>query len=466
MRSQGLTWSALTLLGLACLSGQTAGAFPVTPASPSYEISPENLREAASIALRTQRPEVAFEAAQALLTRDSQDFPAQLLLSYAARDLGRFDTARSAARAALRLAKTEAQRHDATLALAQAQASAGRQTAAQFTLRRAIENAPNPQAKAEAIRDFRYVRARNPWTVQVDLGVSPSSNVNGGTEADTIWLYGLPFTLSGDAQALSGAAWSGALSVTRTVAETERHLFRLGVTLAGQDYTLSSSAEQQAPQADGSDYAFWAVETHLTGKWRAGGAAGQRGDEWDMRLLTGHNDYGGAPLSDYASLGFGRSLTLGGSQSLHLGASLERQWRADADDRSAVLRFASLDWQRGLGAGVMSLGLDLGEVASESDEVAHQRMGLRFGHEWGQPILGAKLRLSGGYERRDYGAMMPGQPDRTDHRMTLGADALLQNQDFMGFAPEVGLGYAQTNSNWALAKSQGVTLSLRVKSAF
>ena len=432
----------------------------------SRRLTPEAAQLEAVRQLEAGNPQMAFGLAQALVARDATAFSAQLLLSYAARDLGRFDTSRTAARAALRLAQTEAQRHDATLALAQAQASAGRHTAAQLSLRRAIENAPTPQAKAGAIRDFRYVRARNPWTVQVDLGIAPGSNVNGGTEADTIWLYGLPFTLSGDAQALSGTGVQGAVSVARTVAETDRHLFRLGVTLAGQDYTLSSSARQKAPQAEGSDYAFWAVETHLTGRLRAGGAAGQRGDEWDMRLLAGHNDYGGAPLSNYASLALGRSFALGGGQSLHLGTSIERQWRRDAENRSAMLRFASLDWQRRLGTGVVSLGFDLGEVDSASGMVAHERKGLRLGHEWQKPIWGAKLRLNGGYERRDYGAMGPGLPDRTDHRLTVGADALLQNHDFMGFAPEVGLGYAQTNSNWALAKSEGATLSLRVKSAF
>lgn len=429
----------------------------------TISLTPEQAQFEAIRRLEAGQPEVAQGIATALLERDPDTFSAHLLLSYAARDLGEFSEARMAGRRALKLAEDKTQRHDAMLALAQAQASAGNRTLAQLWLRRAIDIAPNPEARARDLRDFRYVRARNPWTFTLDAGFASSSNINGGTETDTIWLYGLPFTLSGDSQALSGLQTHGSLSVQRTIAETERHRFRLGVNLAGQDYKLSEEAKQIAPTADGSDYAFWAVETYLAGQMRAG--RGQ--DEWDMRLLAGHNDYSGQALSNYTSLALGRSFGLDPKTRVHFGASLERQWRLDAETKSAVLRFADLEVQRGLGQiGIASLGLRLGEVDSAAADVAHIRKGVSFGLDLARPVFGTNISLTAGYERRDYGQVALIAGDRTDHRITLGAEALLRDHAVMGFAPEIGLGYTQNRSNWALGKSHALNLSMRIKSAF
>jgi len=434
---------------------------PAAQAEPR-RLTPDEAQREAVKALESGHPDLAFGLAQALTARDPKAFSTQLLLSYAARDTGRTDLARQAGRAAWGLAANDSQRHSAALALAQAQSSAGHRTIAQFWLRRAVELAPTPAERARDIRDFRYVRSRNPWTFTLDAGVSSSSNVNGGTQTDTIWIYGLPFTLSGDAQALSGLESHASLSVQRTVAETEGHLFRLGGNLAGQGYRLSSEAKALAPDAEGSDYAFWASEAYLTGRIRA--ARGK--DEWDLRVLAGHNDYGGAALSNYANLGVGRGFGFEGGRSLHLGASYERQWRLDSEAKSASLRFATLDWQQPLGPGRASIGLSLGQIASDSNEVAHIRKGISFGYDLARPVLGAQIGLSAGYERRDYGPIAFSTEDRTDHKLTLEADALLRNHQFMGFAPEIGLGYQRTRSNWALSDSRALNLSVRVKSAF
>ncbi|MBZ4021484.1 hypothetical protein CKO11_03270 [Rhodobacter sp. TJ_12] len=447
--------AALLVLGLTSVAG---GALADPVRLPPDQAQMEAIRQ-----LEAGRPEIAQGLAKALLQRDPNTFSAHLLLSYAARDLGQFTDARLAARRALALADGDAQRHDAMLALAQAQASAGRRTIAQLWLRRAIDVAPDPATRARDLRDFRYVRARNPWTFTLDAGLASSSNINGGTETDTIWLYGLPFTLSGDAQALSGQQTHGSLSVQRTVSETDHHRVRLGFNLAGQDYRLSDAAKQLAPTAKGSDYAFWAVETYVIGQMRAG-----RGrDEWDMRLLAGHNDYSGQPLSNYASLALGRSIGIDRRTRMHLGASVERQWRQDTARKSAVLRFADLELQRGIGRiGSASLGLRLGEVDSASADVAHIRKGISLGLDLARPVFGAEVSLNASYERRDYGLLALSTDERTDHRITLGADALLRDHAVMGFAPEIGLGYTQNRSNWALSDSHGLNLSMRIKSAF
>lgn len=452
-------WRALVLaLAFAC-----SGAVPGSVArAEQVTLSPEALGQAISQLLLRGQAEQAWPLAQALAKAKPDDFSVQLLLSYAARDTAHYAEALAAGKAAWALAADGRQRNTAALAIAQSQSSSGKRTAAQFWLRRAAQVAPDQAARDQAIRDFRYVRSRNPWTIWLDFGVMPSSNINGGSGADTITIFGIPFTLSGDAQALSGLETHGTLSVQRTLAESERHLWRLGANLAAKGYKLSSEAKAQAPGAQGSDYAFWALEAFVGGQVRAG-----RGrDEWDFRALVGHNDYGGAALSNYASLDFGRTLNFGEVQSLHLGGYLERQWRSDSAANSATLRFADLQWQQPFGRGRLSLGLTLGQVMSGSVQVAHIRKGVSLGYDLARPVLGADLSLSAGYERRDFGLIPFGAENRTDHRLSLEASALLRQQAFMGFAPEVSLGYLRNRSNSVLSDSRDVTLSVRVKSTF
>ncbi|MGD9917374.1 MAG: surface lipoprotein assembly modifier [Paenirhodobacter sp.] len=460
----------LKVVAALCLALGMAGGFaPPAVAGPAggapkeaIEVGPEGLTRIAMIALANGHPDIARKAALSLIARNPEDFGAQILLSHAARDLGDYAEAAAAARKALSLARNDGQKTQASFAMAQARSSAGNRTAAQFWLRRAAQTAPTPQIRAQAIRDFRYVRMRNPWTVNLDFGASPSSNVNGGTGADTIWIYGLPFTLSGDSQALSGLEEHASLSVERTVIENERHVARLGFNLAGRTYTLSDAAKRKAPGAQGSDYAFWASEIYLAQRWHA-----TRGrDEWDLRLLAGHNDYSGAPLSNYLGFDAGRSFTFGADRALHLGTTVQRQWRLDNDVNSSVLRMADLDWRQRLGPGVFSFGLFGGQAASDARTVASIRKGVSLGYDLAKPVFGAALSFDLGYERRDFGLMPFDSENRTDHRVTLGATAFLRDHDYLGFAPELGLTYTRNRSNSVLYDSRDMSFSMRLRSAF
>ncbi len=451
---------AAMLLGLADNKGHAEGA---ELGQRTRALSPDGLRQVAMMALEAGKPAIARDAAQALLARDPQDLRAALILSQAQRDLGAYGAAVRTARRVWQQADDDGLKMGAAFAAAQAQSSAGHRTIAQFWLRRAVQVAPTPRARATAIRDFQYVRARNPWSLTLDVGVTPSSNINGGTDVDKIWVYGLPFTLSGDTQALSGYETHAALSAQRTVAESKDHLYRLGMNLVGKTYQLSSEARDQAPTARGSDYAFWASEVFLNGRIRAGRGT----DEWDLRFVLGHNDYGGAALSNYGSLGVGRGFDFGKDRSLHLGGYIERQWRLDSDDRSAVLRFANGAWSQKMGPGTASLSLTFGDVDSDARDVKHIRKGVTLAYDFQKPILGAGLGVSLGYERRDYGRVssLLGE-DRTDKTLAVGVEALLRDRQFMGFAPELDLSYKNTDSNWALGSSNNLSLSLRIKSTF
>ena len=133
-------------------------------ASPGQETAtPDQVRQAAAVALKQGRNAQAYSFSEALLQRDPQDRLALLIKSRSARSLGEFRDARLSARQAWKLAESDSQKYAASMVMAQALSSGGQKTLAKFWLRRAVQHAPNRHLERVAIRDFRYVRAASPW---------------------------------------------------------------------------------------------------------------------------------------------------------------------------------------------------------------------------------------------------------------------------------------------------------------
>jgi hypothetical protein len=460
IRAIGRGLRAAARAGLPALMLALALAAPVAQAE-TLELSRAELRDRVARLVFTGQAARALPFAEALVADDPDDFGTRLLASYAARDAGETGRAADHAGAAWKLAQDDGQKHAAAMAMAQAKSSGGARSSAQFWLRRAAQAAPDAARRKLALRDFNYVRARNPWSYRFDFGVAPSSNINGGTASDTIWLFGLPFTLSGDSQALSGVETRLSFGVERTVQESAQAKTVLGANLAGRFYRLSSEARALAPGAEGSDYNFTALEAYVGHRRKAG-----QGGEWDGRLTLGHNDYGGAPMSNYLRFDGGRTLALGRGQQLRFGVVVENQIRLDAALNSALVRGASVEWSRGLGPGVAHLGARLSDVASDAVAVDHVSRALSLSYDLSRPVLGAALSLSASYETRDYGAIWTTPDGRKDQRLNLGARALMRNLDYMGFAPELGVNYTRNRSNSVLHDSREIGLSLGVKSTF
>lgn len=435
-------------------------------AADSVQLSPASMRATGQAALQAKRPEVALQIADALLARDPNDWQALLIQSQAARDLGQLDLARAAAQRAWRLAETRPQRYAAALARAQAEASDGRRTVSQLWLRRAAQDAPDEHARALALRDFRYVRARNPLRVNFGFGIVPSSNINGGSSSDTLWLtlFGqpIPFTLSPEAQALSGIETRLSLGVERRISTGPRHETRLGVNLSGRVYSLSSEARRKAPDADADDYAFAAAELYLG---HEGQPSGWRAP-WDMRATLGHNIYGGDPFSNYARLDLGKAIALPDRQRLRVGMGLERQWRQDRPDRSATIQSLETRYARPVPGGALSFDLRAARVRSQASDVDHTAYGVDADYTLAKPLAGARIGLNLGLETRDYDRSAFDPAGREDLKLRLGVTAFLPDLDYMGFAPEVSLQAARTNSNISLYDSRDIGVGFNLRSAF
>lgn len=415
-------------------------------------LSPDQMRSFGMQLLQHGESGRAVAVADALLARDPQDAVALIIKARAARDLGETGQARSSAKAAWSAAKTQDERFTAAMTRAQALSSSGRRTEAQFWLRRAIQSAPSDAAKRLALRDFRYVRHRNPLSLSFSFAVAPSSNVNSGSKHDNLGGF-----LGSDVlrQALSGwtaeGSVSGSYRLSAEGSESQTHLrfaaqrreVRLSSDARGRIKAWQDSLEEIGLRADAdTNYDYGALEIGL-GHQRRFGDIGTSG-----AVTLGHNWYGGASLSDYVKLDLMAQKPIARDWLLFGGLEGEHQSRKDGPGRDANILSTTLGAVTQLTSGDrLRFAVGHRSTASDSVSIRHDAAIMRLGWEKGTPVAGLGLQAALTGEWRDYDASAVAAGGRRDQRLTAQLSVTLEKFDYMGFAPTISLQASRFRSN-------------------
>ncbi|WP_306006889.1 porin family protein [Aquicoccus porphyridii] len=448
------------ILRLALVLGLTWS--PTAWADERAALSPGDMRLATIVAIEAGDTARARALTDALLARDPHDIEALLLAARAHRDAGQAREAQTHARRAWSVARAPRERHAAALAMAQALASSDQRTRAQFWLRRAAHHAPNERLRQAAVRDFRYVRQRNPLSVQLRFGITPKSNVNNGSANSTIDIFGLPdVNLTGAARALSGLEVMGGAALRYRVAETPSRATDLTFNALRRDYRLSSEARRIAPTARGSDFAFAAISAGVT----------QRFMQLDTRRETtlsaalGKTWYGGSPYSDFARLSVGHTMPLSRVSRLDVKLTGERT-RGPAAPHADLLR-AQASYTRVLSnRGQIGLSLQLTDSRASHASADFTEVATRLSYAPPQPILGVKTSFGLGLRARDYPATPYRAGARRDREASADMTMAFDRMDYLGFTPTLTLSTSRTDSNVGLFDVENLGLALGLRSAF
>ncbi|MFC2966766.1 surface lipoprotein assembly modifier [Acidimangrovimonas pyrenivorans] len=457
--------------GLALALGLLAVAAPLAGQAKPVELSPAAMRAVGMRALAAGYAADAHNIALALLGRDPKDVTALLIRSRAARDLGHYDEARAAARKAWRYAETAPERYAAARVRAQALSSAGNRTLAQLWLRRAVENAPDERARALAVRDYRYVRSRNPWALHFSLSLSPSSNVNNGSSSSTSlaelpWLPYGPVTieLGTDAQALSGYVGQLGFAAVYRLPPSERVRTEFHFSGSYRHNWLSARAKAAAPMAKGSDYDFGAFEIGIRQEFRRS-VKSLSIYHWTGTL--GRNWYGGAVLSDYARLGLGAEHPLAPQLKALWDVSYEHQDRYDMTSRSADVMTGEIGLDWGLAnRDRMRLSFGARDTRAAEAEIDNRAVFADLTWSKAKPVRGIALGLQLSAERRRYGPYSWAPNGRRDVTLSAGLTMVFTRVSYMGFSPSLDVSYSRTASNVGLYRSSQAGLLLGFRSQF
>ena len=440
---------------------------PLGVAAQSRTVTPEETRKLAADALLSGYPAHALELATALIALDPTDTAALVTASQASRAMGRNDDAIAFARRANTTADTRSDRFYAARATAQALAADGKRTRAQLWLRRAAQNAPTPGVRAQTIQEFRYVRGRNPWRSQLSFGIAPSSNINDGSASGTVLIYGIPFQLSGGAQALSGTELSLGAATERRWRTGRRTILSFGARVEARRYWLSSEAKDLAPDVEASDYAFTSAELAF-GLQRApkGYRPGAIGPGiFTLRFALGKGWYGGDDLLTYSKLQAQKAYRFSKTTAGYAALTAEWQNRLDDSNRSQQGLTLQAGLSRRFAPGTLSLNAHIREVESDANDVSHSAWGVGAGWTLAKPVLTARTTFSVSFEEVDRGYSAFGA-DRIDRRKRLGVTMLFSEAELYGFAPEVGIDWRVTDSTVDFYSTEEVGLRLGLKSTF
>jgi len=477
IRSVGAAALALGLVGLA-VAAPGSDTPAEQPEQGRTKLSPDALRDAASEALRHGDAQRAFAFSDALVNRDGTDRTALLIRSRSARDLGNYDIARTSARSAWKLAETSEQKYASSLVMAQALSSAGNRTRAQLWLRRAAHHAPDETLENRAIRDFRYVKSRNPLKTQLSFSVSPNSNINNGTKE-----HGESILNLGASRPLSGLEYSFGVNTQYRFRETQTRAHDLTFSAKYYHYSLSDSAKRQQEEDaaadpairiyEGKDFAFGYYEIGYAQK---GKNFDHRG-EFSFSGQAGHTWYGGDPYTQYLQLNGGQRYKLNNGHDIGANLTLRRNSGITTADTDEIRASLSYGFATRSGSYLRtSLGIREA-ISTHSTHVPNdefREISLSADYWFGQPILGASANLGLSVRQRVYddyltvigGTNLFSRGEREDRSLAVDFTLTFREIDYYGFNPTMTVSAATTNSNQSRYNIDRFGVNFGIRSAF
>ena len=176
-------------------------------------LTPSELLGEADNLVLARRFDEARPLIAALTAVPALHFEAQFLAGYVAEQTGDLKQAEAIFRAIL---VDDPKQTRVRLELARTLLAMGKSQAADHQFRLAAEAQDLPPEITRTIRSVRnIIRSKRAWTLNIDLGIAPDTNINNATGADSITvLFGtqpIPLTLGANAQARSGVGITGSL---------------------------------------------------------------------------------------------------------------------------------------------------------------------------------------------------------------------------------------------------------------
>ncbi len=440
--------------------------FATAASAQTFQLSLDEGRVAAREATLAGNFALARDLANALLEADPNDRAALIVLAAAQPQLGQAGEGRAAGARAFRLSQSDAERYEAARLTALAAANEERYTLSQYWLRRAAINAPDDAAFAQTQRDYRGIRNLNPWSFTLGLSITPSNNVNGGSETEYNIIDGLPFVgvLSGDAQALPGIAASADARLGYTLSRSPNQQTRLTARAYARSVWLSDEARDISPTSENADFGSQVLEFGLTHDRRLGPGA------LNSRAIVGASWFGQELSRGYlrGDLGYGMAVT----DRLRLTISGEYEQSYDPQpwtqgNRRHALR-AGLSY-RTVGGNRLSgqVGWDL--QTSDGPNERYDSLTAQVSYALSDPIGPLQLSMSAGAsvtQYPDYQIILPVPGGREDVRVFGSVTATLPELNYAGFVPVVTLGIQDTSSNVSRFERNEYSFSLGFRSSF
>lgn len=411
--------------------------------------------------------QIAAPLAAALLREDPRDEHA--LLAMSALYLGAGDARQSYrnGRLAFRNAEDEELRFHAARMTAVAAMADNRTIATQFWLRRAGDLAPSETQRARAERNYAVFQAQNPWRWRIDASVTPSSNVNGGSETPYNIIDGVPLVgiLSPDAQALSGWIGQGRLDVSYRFRQTATSRTEATASVYAKRVRLSEDAKAKAPAFDAGGLSA----EEITAGLRHSFLLGTGGQIVQLSGRLSHYRQGGDEAYNAATAGVAYQHPL--SPRLKFTGLLEAETRDYAAGGSGrVLRASAGLSYRFAGGNLLSGSVFVGDTVLPNTNFDNRAIYGKLTWALGEPVANMRIAASIGASLSDYPdyslGFIPVPGGRQDEGLFADLDVTFEQIEYAGFSPRLRIRRQQTKSNVSRFTTSEWAVSVGIESNF
>lgn len=406
----------------------------------------------------------AREIALAAVRADPENPLFMLSLARTETRLGNFASAIALGRKAYRASDNPQIKFYAAQTVAQAHTSAGNLSRAQLWLRLARQFSPNAEIASRIAQDYGKLRALNPWSTSLNFGVTPSSNINNGSASTSSQLFGLPldFVLSGDARALSGLQISGGTDIRYRLLTTENSATFLTASAFAQTYTLSQSARTQAPDVEGSDYAYGSLSFGVTHRQ----VLAQGANPTEFSLRNSRTWFGMEPYTRSIDGSISHTWNLGEADRLAMRAFAQKTVYFDGTP-SAVGHGISGNWTHVLQSkDSFTLGVALRDNQSLARDADYRSVTYSAGYDLAKPVADMRFGFGADYETRDFASSAYAPGPRDDRSLGLNVSVNFANIEFYGFQPVIKFEARRNESSIDLFDRDYSSVAFDLRSSF
>jgi hypothetical protein len=450
-------------LGAAMAVAQPHG----TPAGQNITLG--EARALAHVALSRGDADLALKLGRSLLQANAKDANALAIVAAAEAQLGNHRASRVAAGRAYRASDTSKARLKAAQFAARAAMLDNRPTLTQIWLRRAATNTTNEHDMKRIGADYARVRRMNPFSFRIGGSVTPSDNVNSGSDSALQLIDGVPIigSLSGSAQALSGTIATTDVALGYRISQSKTAATQIGARLYVKRVSLSSEAKAAAPGLSGTDlgstYADLSIDRHF--RW------GKAGNTASVGVAVGRTWSGSEENYDFAVVRGSRSIKLGARTRLRFNASLEERNSAfrDSQDQTLTTFGAQISHKLERGDSV-ALSFSLSDVDADHINMRQQSSSLRASYHFGKSVGPAQISASLTFGQSQFDDFRVGWISVPGGRQDMSAygdiTLFFEDYDYAGFAPSVRLRAGQRQSNVSRYEGDEVSIGFEIKSRF
>jgi hypothetical protein len=409
------------------------------------------------------QPAAALELIATLQSQGRNQTTAFFIIkSQAERQLGAYSAAIESGKRAFQLAESDVEHYLAARVTAQAFSASERRTRGQFWLRRASQFAPNEGAYANNRKDFEYVRSRNPLSFSLDLGITPSNNLNNAPTTNTIEFAGLiladPTLLP-----ISGLGFTGSGELSYRLPATENRQSEVTIGYDARRVRLGSEASVINPTLQSSDLASDRITLGWSTRHRLQDANAILSTNIDLFA----DWYGGSHLQNSARARLSYALQISPSDSLSLGATVTDATRQDNALRSYTTWEASAGWStRFENGGQFNVQVNVSDTNSASFAIARGTIGVQVTYALPNPVAGLELSVSSLYQATEYDVPLYSPDVREDQKYAAFLTAEASNLEYFGFVPVLEIGRTRNISNVSRFDTDETSLSVSFRSSF